>query len=179
MDNANSASSFGLGLRQGVVTLVDHNPAWGQAFQLEAERLRAALGPAVLDIQHIGSTAIPAIQAKPILDLMLGIADFDRGPLLEPALAQLGYDYARNAGLPYDHVFGKGVARTHLLHVVEHDGAQWHHKLRFRDRLLADPALALAYQALKIRLAQEFADSRAGYTAAKQQFIDDIAAPRS
>ena len=173
MHNPNSFSDWGLGLRKGTVALVDHNPAWQLAFEIEAARIRAALGPAMIDIQHFGSTAIPDIRAKPILDLMLGIADFDQGPLLEPALAQLGYVYVPHAGVPNDHVFGKGLNRTHLLHVVEHGGPDWNHKLRFRDRLRADPTLAGAYESLKIGLAEEFADNRAAYTAAKRQFIDD------
>jgi GrpB-like predicted nucleotidyltransferase (UPF0157 family) len=167
----NDANQWGLGLHHGIVLLVDHNPEWSQAFAAEATRIRSALGPTVVDLQHFGSTAIPTIRAKPILDLMLGIADFDQGPSLEPALAEIGYEYVPNAGVP-NHVFGKGVVRTHLLHVVAHDGAKWHRNLRFRDRLLADPTLARDYEALKARLAVEFADSRAAYTDGKEQFID-------
>ena len=178
MPNPNSSSDWGLGLRKGTVVLVDHNPAWQRAFEIEAAHIRAALGALAIDIQHFGSTAIPNIRAKPILDLMLGIADFDKGPLLEPALTQLGYEYVPHAGVSNDHVFGKGLDRTHLLHVVEHGGPDWNHKLRFRDRLRADPTLAQAYETLKIRLAKEFADNRAGYTAAKQQFIDEAVKQR-
>ena len=168
----NHTNQWGLGLRKGTVLLVDHNPDWPQAFAAEATRIRTALGPVVIDLQHFGSTSIPTIRAKPILDLLLGIADFDQGPLLAPALAGIGYDYVPHAGVPNDHVFGKDVDRTHLLHVVVHDGPKWRRNLRFRDRLLADPALAQSYEALKDRLAVEFADSRAAYTDAKQQFID-------
>ena len=178
MDDQDTSSQWGLGLRKGTVVLVDHNPAWQRAFEIEAAQIRAALGPLAIEIQHVGSTAIPNIRARPILDLMLGIADFDQGPLLEPALAQLGYEYVPHAGVPNDHVFGKGLDRTHLLHVVEHDGPDWNHKLRFRDRLRADPTLAQAYESLKIRLAEEFADNRAAYTAAKQQFIVDAVKQR-
>lgn len=168
----NDTNQWGLGLRKGTVLLVDHNPAWDDAFAAEATRIRQALGPVVIDLQHFGSTSIPTIRAKPILDLLLGIADFEQGPLLAPALANIGYDYVPHAGVPDDHIFGKGVDRTHLLHVVAHDGPKWHRNLRFRDRMLADPALARDYEALKARLAMEFADNRAAYTDAKQQFID-------
>ncbi|MDB5537171.1 MAG: hypothetical protein JWP26_3258 [Devosia sp.] len=167
----NEKNQWGLGLSKGIVLLVDHNPDWQQAFAEEDTRIRAALGSLVMDVQHFGSTAIPAIRAKPILDVMLGIEDFDQGPQLAPALADIGYEYVANAGVP-NHVFGKGQPRTHLLHVVAHDGAKWHRNIRFRDRLLADPALAREYEALKDRLAVEFADNRAAYTDAKQDFID-------
>ncbi|MDB5530577.1 MAG: glutamate-rich protein GrpB [Devosia sp.] len=167
----NHTNQWGLGLRKGTVLLVDHNPVWHDAFTAEATRIRNALGPTVIDLQHFGSTAIPTIRAKPILDLMLGIADFDQGPLLAPALADVGYEYVANAGVP-NHVFGKGAPRTHLLHVVAHDGPKWHRNLRFRDRMLADPTLARDYEALKTRLAIEFADNRAAYTDGKEQFVD-------
>jgi GrpB-like predicted nucleotidyltransferase (UPF0157 family) len=171
----NDTNQRGLGLRKGTVLLVDHNPAWHQVFAVEATHIRAALGPTVIDLQHFGSTSIPTIRAKPILDIMLGIADFDRGPLLAPALAAIGYEYVANAGVP-NHVFGKGQPRTHLLHVVAHNGPKWQRNIRFRDRLIADPALAKAYEALKDRLAVEFADNRARYTDAKQDFIDAVVA---
>ncbi|MET3896750.1 GrpB-like predicted nucleotidyltransferase (UPF0157 family) [Devosia sp. UYZn731] len=167
----NEKNQWGLGLRKGIVLLVDHNPDWQQAFAEEDARIRAAVGPIVIDLQHFGSTSIPTIRAKPILDVMLGIADFDQGPLLAPVLAGIGYEYVANAGVP-NHVFGKGEPRTHLLHVVAHDGPKWHRNIRFRDRLLADAALARDYEALKDRLAVEFADNRAAYTDAKQKFID-------
>lgn len=168
----NDTDQWGLGLRKGTVLLVDHNPAWSQAFTAEAARIRAALGPMVIDLQHFGSTSIPTIRAKPILDLLLGIADFDRGPLLAPALAAIGYDYVPHAGVPNDHIFGKGADRTHLLHVVAYDGPNWRRNIRFRDRLLANPALAQSYETLKDHLAVEFADNRPAYTDAKQEFID-------
>jgi len=161
-----AAAEWGLGLRQGLVVLVAHNPAWKKAFDVEAETIRSALGDWLIDVQHIGSTAVPTIRSKPILDIMVGIADFDQGPLLEPAMAEIGYDFAAHAGVPNDHIFGKGLARTHLVHVVEHNGAVWHHNLRFRDRLLADPDLAAAYDLLKGSLASQFGNSRAAYTEA-------------
>lgn len=165
-------NDFGLGLKQGVVLLVPHNPAWKTAFDLEAEVVRSVLGASLIDIQHIGSSSIPGIRSKPILDMMVGIKDLDAGPLFEPAMSSIGYDFARQAGVPNDHVFGKGVARTHLVHVVQFDGPTWHHNLRFRDRLRADPALAREYDDLKERLAVQFAQDRAAYTAAKRAFID-------
>lgn len=169
--------AFGLGLRQQTVALVDHNTAWSRAFTIEAARISSVLGEHQIGIEHIGSTSIPAIRAKPILDIMVGIADFDQGPALEPLLANIGYDFARDAGVPNDHIFGKGVDRTHLVHVVEYDGAVWNHNLRFRDRLRADPELARAYDALKGQLATQFSNDRAAYTKAKKDFIDRVAAP--
>ncbi len=171
-----STDDFGLGLRQGTVLLVPHNPAWKTAFEIEAERIRLVLGNGQVDIQHIGSTSIPGIKSKPILDLMVGVEDLQMGPLLEPAMASIGYDFARHAGVPDDHVFGKGIERTHLVHVVEFNGPIWHHNLRFRDRLKASPELARHYDELKDQLAVRFSQDRAAYTAAKKAFIDQVTA---
>lgn len=171
-----SCNDFGLGLRQGAVLLVPYNPAWETAFDMEAQAIRSALGANLIDIQHIGSSSIPGIKSKPILDVMVGIENLDTGPLLEPAMASIGYDFARHAGVPNDHVFGKGVERTHLVHVVQFGGSTWHHNLRFRDRLRADPSLAREYGDLKERLSTQFAQDRAAYTAAKKRFIDRVAA---
>ncbi|CAN7362279.1 GrpB family protein [Bosea sp. LjRoot237] len=169
-------NDFGLGLRQGAVMLVPHNSAWKTAFEIEAETIRSTLRGRQIDIQHIGSSSIPGIKSKPILDLMVGIEDFQAGPLLEPAMASIGYDFARHAGVPDDHVFGKGIERTHLVHVVKFDGPLWRHYLMFRDRLRADRSLARDYEELKDQLAIRFSQDRAAYTAAKKAFIDQVTA---
>jgi GrpB-like predicted nucleotidyltransferase (UPF0157 family) len=164
-----------LGLAAGKVALVDSTAEWAELYETEEALLREAIGGLVVDIQHFGSTAIPGIKAKPILDVLVGLPKFDDGPLLTEPLARLGYDYVGTELVPNDHLFGKGVVRTHLLHAVEHGGYHWNRNLRFRDRMRADPSLAAAYEALKIDLATRFANSRAEYTAAKKTFIDSIA----
>jgi GrpB-like predicted nucleotidyltransferase (UPF0157 family) len=164
---------FGLGLVQGAVELVPHNPEWRRA-----DTIRAALGNVLIDIEHIGSTSIPGIRSKPILDLMIGIGNLVAGPSLEPRMAAIGYDFAPNAGVPNDNVFGKGVARTHLAHVVEFDGPTWRHNLVFRDRLRASTGLAQQYDTLKEELAVRFSNDRASYTSAKKSFIDQVVAGR-
>ena len=88
----------------------------------------------------------------------------------------LGYDFARHAGVPDHHVFGKGAARTHLAHFVEHGGHAWTQCLAFRNRLRADPAKARAYEALKLVLAAKFPDDRAAYTAGKSEFVAKVLA---
>jgi GrpB-like predicted nucleotidyltransferase (UPF0157 family) len=164
-----------LGVAEGAVRLLDSDKRWPDLYRAEEARLRAALGPMALAIEHFGSTAIPGIKAKPILDILVGIARFEDGPRLIEPLAMLGYDYVGAEIVPDDHLFGLGQPRLHLLHAVEHGGYHWTRDLKFRDRLRADPALAAAYEQLKIELAERFADKRAEYTAAKQAFIDSIA----
>jgi GrpB-like predicted nucleotidyltransferase (UPF0157 family) len=168
-----TASSTGLGLAQGIVALADPDPDWPKAYQREAAAIRAALGELALDIQHFGSTAIPGIKAKPIIDILVGVPRFEDGLRCIGPMAGIGYEYAGADIVANDHLFGKGVVRTHLAHVVEHGGANWRRNLLFRDRLRADPSLVRAYEALKMRLALRHANSRAAYTAAKQDFITE------
>lgn len=165
----------GLGLESGKVRLVSSQSDWPLLFEREKQRVVPAIGALVLDIEHFGSTAIPGMMAKPILDILVGLPDFAAGARLIEPLQYLGYDYVGTEMVPDDHLFGLGVARTHLLHGVVHGGYHWTRNLRFRDRLRAEPALAADYEALKIELAARVEDNRAAYTAAKKSFIDRIA----
>ena len=160
---------YGLGLEQGVNRLVDYNPLWPRAFAEEAARMRSALGPLALAIEHYGSTAVPNLRAKPIIDLLIGVADLDHGMQMIEPMTSLGYEYAGSQGIP-GHIFGRGNPRTHLAHVVVHGGDQWVASLAFRDRLRTDADLRAEYQALKERLAAK-ATSRAEYTAGKSEFV--------
>jgi GrpB-like predicted nucleotidyltransferase (UPF0157 family) len=164
-----------LGLDHGKVRLADADPRWPELVAAEIERIRPAIDPHVMAIEHFGSTSITGIKAKPILDILVGLRRFEDGEKLVRPLVSLGYDYVGSDMVPEDHLFGLGQARTVLLHCVVHGGYHWTRNLRFRDALRADAAPSAEYEALKVRLAEEFADSRSGYTAAKQSFIDRIA----
>lgn len=167
---ADAGGSYGLGLEQGVNRLVEYNPLWPQAFAREAARIQAAVGPLALAIEHYGSTAVPGLSAKPIIDLLIGVAEADHGLRLIEPMAGLGYDYAGSQGIQDHHIFGRGVVRTHLAHVAVYRSDQWFGCLRFRDRLRADPDLRAAYQKLKLGLASQ-TKTRAVYTAAKTDFV--------
>jgi GrpB-like predicted nucleotidyltransferase (UPF0157 family) len=174
MSESNSHSV--LGLEHSVVRLSDYTQLWAELYREEEERIKAALGPLIVDLQHIGSTAIPGIKAKPILDMMAGVTQLEKALLCKAPLEAIGYDYIADAGIANDHVFGKGVARTHYLHVVEYAGAKWTNHLCFRDRLRSDPELAQAYERLKEELSRRFSESRAKYHDAKSRFISDVVA---
>jgi GrpB-like predicted nucleotidyltransferase (UPF0157 family) len=171
--------TFGLGVRNQAVRLAASNARWHEAYLLEEARIRDALGPLALDIQHFGSTSIPAIRAKPIIDILIGVRRFEDGLACIGPMEKIGYDYAGADIVPDDHIFGRGIkgeTRTHLAHVVEYQGYNWKRNILFREKLRADPALALAYEELKIELAEKYAESRAAYTAAKKDFIDRVLA---
>jgi GrpB-like predicted nucleotidyltransferase (UPF0157 family) len=164
-----------LGLKHNTNILVDHDPAWSIAFTQEHERLRNALGAIVRGIEHYGSTAVRGMRAKPILDILVGVAPLSDWLKCHDPLIGLGYDYAAHAGVPGHHIFGRGKdasERTHLVHVVEFLGESWRSNLAFRDALRGDPALRQAYVAEKQRAITAAPDSRARYNAQKQAFID-------
>jgi GrpB-like predicted nucleotidyltransferase (UPF0157 family) len=165
-----------LGLAQTQVRLHPPTPLWAQLYAEEAARLRIALEPMLVKIEHYGSTSLIGIQAKPILDILAGIEHLDDGPALIAPLAALGYDYAGADVVPGHHIFGKGEARTHLLHIVEYGSPIWREALQFRDALRANLKLAHEYEALKIALSEQYAECRAEYTAAKASFIQSVLA---
>lgn len=164
------------GLPPGEVFLTPPSPEWPGLFEEEAARIAARLGSAVAAIEHYGSTSIPGIRAKPVIDLLIGLPRLDTALTLIGPMEELGYDFARHAGVPDHHVFGRGAARTHLAHFVEHDGSSWRQCLKFRDRLRADPGLAHAYEALKVELAVRFPHDRAAYTTGKGEFVASVLA---
>lgn len=167
--------ALSLGLEQGKVRLADSDAGWPLLFGAEQQRLLKAIGPLVVAIEHFGSTSIPGIKAKPIMDILIGLPDFAAGAALVTPMTGLGYAYVGIQTVPDDHLFGLGEPRTHLAHAVVHGGRHWVRNLRFRDRLRGDPELATAYEALKMDLAARFSHDRAGYTAAKRDFITAIA----
>jgi GrpB-like predicted nucleotidyltransferase (UPF0157 family) len=158
------------------VDIVPYNPAWPARFEAESAVLRRALaqwlrGP----IEHIGSTAIPGLAAKDVVDIMAGVASLDASrPAIEAAEA-LGYCYA-----PYqadvEHWFCKPsfAHRTHHLHLIPLNAPQWRRPLAFRDYLRAHPAVAAEYEALKRALAAAHRLDREAYTQAKAPFIDRV-----
>lgn len=161
------------GLRDAPIEIVDYDPRWPGRFIAERDRL-ALLMPGA-EIHHIGSTAVPGLAAKPVIDIMALVADLD-API--PALVNDGcYEYptAFNATLDGRRWLCRPSAahRTHHLHLVADRDLLDRH-LRFRDRLREDGDLCERYAALKRDLAVRLRDNRTGYTEAKADFIDRL-----
>jgi GrpB-like predicted nucleotidyltransferase (UPF0157 family) len=167
---------YGLGLRQKIVRLEGPNPRWAEAFETEAARVASALQPFGARVEHCGSTSVPGIPAKPIIDILIGLPVPIDLAAVAGALAAVGYEHATWAGVPGHEVFGKGDPRTHLLHVVPHGKDAWARMLAFRDALRADPALAAEYAAIKQDLAARFPDDRSTYTDGKSAFVARVLA---
>jgi GrpB-like predicted nucleotidyltransferase (UPF0157 family) len=165
-----------LGLARGRVWLAEPTSRWAVLYADEAARLAHALAAYEPTIEHCGSTSVPGLLAKPILDVLVGVPTSIDVPGLAAALAPLGYEHAPWAGVPGHEVFGRGQPRTHLLHVVPAGGAAWERMVRFRDALRADAGLAAEYAALKRGLAARYPTDRAAYTDAKGQFVARVLA---
>lgn len=161
------------------IRLAPYDDRWPLQFAEERERLRAGF-PRVLKIEHVGSTAVPGLQAKPIIDILAGVESMavaDR--LFEPLLAH-GYTTSRefNATLADRRWFMRSAngRRTHHLHVVVAGDPTWTQWLRFRDVLRADASLAQQYSALKAELAAKYRHDREAYTDAKSEFVATVIA---
>jgi len=157
------------------VVIVDSDPRWPNVFAQEAERVRAVPGAEqVTAIEHLGSTAVPGLAAKPIIDLLIGVHSLDEARRAVPALAELGYAFWYDNPDTDRLFFVKGLPpngpRTHHLHIVEPDSPLWE-RLLFRDYLLTHPEEVQRYAALKRDLAARFPTDREGYTQAKADYI--------
>lgn len=165
-----------LGLEADRVRLVPHDPRWAVAFAAEAARLREAIGPYALAVEHIGSTAIPGIPAKPILDIGVAVRRFEEATACVPLLERLGYEYLGENGIPRRHFLRRGHPTTHHLHIFELGSSRWEEHLLFRDYLRSHPDEAQRYAALKRELARCHPEDRDAYLQGKAAFIAAVLA---
>lgn len=162
-----------LGLAGGRVRLVAYDARWPALFQQAAEELSRSLGDRVLVVEHVGSTSVPGLAAKPVLDILAGVPHLQRALDLVPDLAELGYEYRPHEEIPDRHYFrrSRGELRTHHLSLAEPTSRHYRVTLAFRDALRANAALAEEYGALKRHLAKRFRDDRAAYLEGKTEFV--------
>ena len=162
-----------VGLKRHTVTLASADGSWAEQFEKQRELLLEQLGTFVLEIHHVGSTAIPGLMAKPVIDLAAVISDFSLMPQIAPLLEALGW-LDRGCHTEYDHLFvleSLPDIRTHHLHFVLAGSSQLDDYLVFKQRLLSDSNLTRQYMELKKELADKFPNDRKAYTAGKAKFI--------
>ena len=160
------------------IEIAEYDPAWPSAYERERAAILTALEDLALAVEHVGSTSVPGLGAKPIIDIMIGLRKLaDHARCVAP-LRSLGYEHKGEFGIPGRHYFRKPVRgpRTHQLHMVEHCSGFWVRHLLFRDYLRRNPGEASAYQRLKLRLAARFGTDVEGYTEAKTEFIRSVEA---
>lgn len=158
------------------VIIVSYDSNWKTLYQKERDEIVAHIGEYILDIQHMGSTSVEGLAAKPIIDMMIGIPSLDDAKHCIPPLEAMGYEYVPEfeKDLPMRRYLRKstGGIRTHHIHMVERSSDFWSKHITFRDILRSDTSVRDAYGALKYRLAQTYRDDREGYTDAKTDFIE-------
>ncbi len=159
------------------VEVVPHDPLWRDAFEAEATRVAAALGENVVAVHHIGSTAIPGIYAKPVVDFLVEVRDINEVDGRSAAMESLGYEVMGEFGIPGRRYFRKdnreGI-RTHNIHAFEAGSAEAERHLAFRDYMIAHPLDARKYSELKRSLAEEHPQSMDGYMDGKDGFIKEM-----
>ena len=158
------------------VHIATYDPHWPVRFEEERGRIEGVIGCWLAGVEHVGSTAVPGLDAKPVLDVMVGLRSMSAADRCVEPLISLGYSYWVEGVEPHHRLFAKFVdaewtARTHNLHLVEAGDRYWKEHLLFRDYLRADPVTAREYVKLKYELARRYKDDREAYTAAKSQFI--------
>lgn len=158
-----------------VVELSAYSPMWPAVFDIEKGRLEAIFGSDTILVEHVGSTAVPGLGAKPIIDILLGAANLDTVERHIPGLQESGYRYVPEFELAFPQ--RRYFVKTHghpghfHLHAVVYDTVFWRDHIAFRDLLRADASYAERYWRLKTALAARFRNDRSAYTDAKGEFI--------
>lgn len=169
-----------LGLKRDTVQLCEHEQAWEIEAQNTIFRLKEILGAVIKDIQHVGSTSIPSIKAKPIIDIAIAVDDFEDVLLLEEELKKQGFYYRPQVDLGEQLLFasgsyydGTGDLQTHFIHIVKTGSMDWKNYINFRDYLNSTPAVAKVYEDLKVLLAKQAPvdKGREKYLRGKHDFI--------
>jgi GrpB-like predicted nucleotidyltransferase (UPF0157 family) len=157
------------------VHIVDYDPQWPATFEHLRDQLTDALGGLALQIEHVGSTAVAGLAAKPIIDIDVVIRSRGDLPAIIGKLRPLGYQPEGDLGVPDREAFTTPMgAPPHHLYVCPADSAALARHLAFRDFLRTHPTTARAYGQLKRSLARQFRTDRVGYTEAKTEFIEQV-----
>lgn len=164
-----------IGLKRGTVKLVPHNPEWDELFRLEKIKLLKVVGEIIIDIQHVGSTAIPTISAKPIIDIAVVVKSLEEVEKCVKKIEALGYQ-RKQENRPERLFFTKGPEenRTVYLHIGDESTDYIKDMIMFRDYLIQHPATSKKYMELKTELAEKFSDNREPYTAAKEKLVRQV-----
>ena len=165
-----------IGLRRGTVALEPHDPAWEAAAAQTVDRLKRIL-PNTADIQHIGSTAVRNIRAKPLIDIAIGLSDLEEIRAWNDVLEENGFIFrGRDHPGQYLYVCGEQDIRTHHIHAVVYGSEAWNDYIGLRDYLNCHEDDAQAYSALKESLAEQYPNDRETYTAMKSGLIRELLA---
>lgn len=159
----------------GKIKVVPYNPAWPQLFAEEAERIKQALGPNCVAIHHIGSTAVPGLPAKPVIDMVPVVLDITDVDHATPNMQLLGYEAKGEFGMLFRRFFVKNLgSQSYHVHVFEKDNSEVERHVKFRDWMRTHKDDLTAYASLKQELALKYANDRKAYSFGKEAFIVGI-----
>lgn len=162
-----------IGLQRKKVLILPYNPVWKKIYEKEKKIISSVIKKQILDIQHVGSTAISGVKSKPIIDIAIGVKNLkDKDDCIKP-LEKLGYQYKYNSGVKGRCFFVKGSEnnRTHYIHLVKLNSQQWKNLIFFRDYLCKNKKAIEKYNTLKEEIAEKYKDDRDTYTLRKSIFI--------
>lgn len=158
-----------------IIEVVTYDPKWEEEYQREAKEIQNVMSDEIVEIHHIGSTSIPNIDAKPVIDILIGVKDIEKVDKYNEKMEQLGYIARGEHGITGRRFFLKGFYnRTHHVHIFQTRSSEIERHLNFRDYMIAHPKDAKNYGELKRELAVRFRNDIEGYCDGKDDFIKDI-----
>ena len=161
--------------RQRTIKVVPYNPYWKVLFEEESTRIKEVITEGLVDVHHIGSTSVPDLSAKPIIDIMPEVLDLDVLDGFDDAMEGLGYIIKGEFGIPGRRFYLKGlIDRTHHVHAFESGSEGLARHLAVRDYLRDQPDEAAAYAELKVQLAARFSHDNDGYCDGKHEFVQQL-----
>lgn len=157
------------------IEVVKYNPAWPKRFDTERKRLRRTLGEVAKRIHHMGSTAVPGLAAKPIIDILVEVTDLDALDRLNSAMEAIGYEPKGEFGIPGRRHFQKGGnRRTHHIHAFKRGDFNVLRYIAFRDYLRSHPEVSHEYGELKKRIAKACEDDIDRYCSGKEDYVKEL-----
>ncbi|MDI3089995.1 GrpB family protein [Priestia megaterium] len=164
-----------LGVERGLVILEPYNYKWSILFDKERELLYAHLKDLIIEIEHVGSTSIEGLFAKPIIDIAIGVSSLDRVIKIKEKVKEIGY-FEVPVSIDGKHVFAKNKENkiTHFLHIMIYNQNLWRDQISFRDYLRSFPDARVKYIKLKAELANKYPNDVVSYTNEKKEFVDHV-----
>lgn len=165
-----------IGLPQNTVCVREYDPVWGERFEREKELLLKQFSGEILEVSHGGSTSVPGMAAKPIIDMFAAVPNLTETENLRARLESLTYNYRGEEGVPGRVLYAKGSEenRTHHLNLVEKTNEQWLNHISLREYYIRYPEVAKEYMELKEKLAAEFPNDRSAYGRGKREFVQSV-----
>lgn len=165
-----------MALKRGTVELKNYDPNWVKEYEEEAKLLKKVLGDRIIEIHHIGSTSIPGLMAKPVIDIIIVLKSLDNIEEIENLLKDYDYENRGPQGVEDRMFFAKGSedARTHYIHFTTPNSETYYNQIYFKKYLIEHPEYLKKYCDLKQDLALKYPEERKKYTAGKNEFISNV-----